>query len=107
MVTTCDIGKSYEYYVLGQIKSNYDMCWHWSDFPEKNMIELGLIRNYDNFTKYRYDIGADLAAVKNNIYYFIQCKNFNNNTIHINDLAGFYFFVAEFNVNGIVYYNKR
>ena len=29
------IGTSYEYYVLEQIKNDYEKVWHWKDFPEK------------------------------------------------------------------------
>ena len=98
------VGFTYEYYVLDQIKKDYDMVWHWKDFPEKLMYENNLINDYDVFCKYRYDIGADLVALKNNKYYFIQCKNFND-TILMEKLAGFYFLLYEYNLNGILYYN--
>uniref|UniRef100_A0A6C0DZU4 Helicase ATP-binding domain-containing protein n=1 Tax=viral metagenome TaxID=1070528 RepID=A0A6C0DZU4_9ZZZZ len=98
------VGISYEYYVLENIRKDYDIVWHWRDFPERLMFENNLIKEYNTFIKYRYDIGADLVAVKNNKYYFIQCKNYSN-TIYINDLAGFYFLLYENNLNGILYYN--
>ena len=98
------VGYTYEYYVLEQIKKDYDNVWHWRDFPEKLMIENNLINNYDIFCKYRYDIGADLVAFKNNKYYFIQCKNFND-TILMEKLAGFYFLLYEYNLTGVLYYN--
>ena len=98
------IGTTYEYYVLEQIKKDYDKVWHWKDFPEKLMYENNLITNYDIFTKYRYDIGADLVALKDNKYYFIQCKNYND-TILMENLAGFYFLLYEYNLTGILYYN--
>jgi hypothetical protein len=99
-----NIGFSYEYYVLEQIKNDYDQVWHWRNFPEKLMYENNLIKDYEIFCKYRYDIGADLVAYKDNKYYFIQCKNFND-TIHMEKLAGFYFLLYEYNLSGIVYYN--
>jgi hypothetical protein len=68
------------------------------------MHENNLIKDYEVFCKYRYDIGADLVAYKDNKYYFIQCKNFND-TIHMDKLAGFYFLLYEYNLSGIVYYN--
>jgi len=104
MLTKKLIGDSYEYYVLDQIKNDYDKIWHWKDFPESILYELNIIRNYDIFSKYRYDIGADLVAKKDDIYYFIQCKNFKD-TILMDQLAGFYFLLYEYNLNGILYYN--
>lgn len=101
---TQKIGITYEYYVLEQIKKDYEKVWHWRDFPEKLMYENNLIKNYDIFCRYRYDIGADLVAYKDNKYYFIQCKNFNN-TILMENLAGFYFLLHEYNLTGILYYN--
>jgi superfamily II DNA or RNA helicase len=98
------VGFSYEYYVLEQISKDYDKVWHWKDFPEKLMYENNLIDDYDIFSKYRYDIGADLVALKDNKYYFIQCKNFNN-TILMENLAGFYFLLYEYNLTGILYYS--
>ena len=88
------IGFIYEYFVLNQIKKDYDKVWHWKDFPEKLMYENNLIKDYDIFCKYRYDIGADLVAVKDNKYYFIQCKNYNE-TILMENLAGFYFLLMK------------
>ena len=106
MITTKIIGDSYEYFVLDSIKKNYDQVWHWSNVPECILYDLNLIRNYDIFSKYRYDIGADLVAKKDDKYYFIQCKNFND-TILMEHLAGFYFLLHEYNLNGILYYNGK
>jgi superfamily II DNA or RNA helicase/phage anti-repressor protein len=106
MITTKQIGDSYEYFVLNEIKHLYDQVWHWSNIPEYILYELNIIRNYDMFSKYRYDIGADLVAKKDNIYYFIQCKNFSE-TILMEHLAGFYFLLHEYNLNGILYYNGK
>ena len=100
------IGTAYEYYVLEQIKKEYDKVWHWKDFPEKLMYENNLINNYEKFCKYRYDIGADLVAFKDNKYYFIQCKNYND-TILMENLSGFYFLLYEYNLTGILYYNGK
>jgi hypothetical protein len=99
-----NIGNEYEYYVLEHIRNKYDKVWHWKDFPEKLIYELNIIKDYNKFKKYRNDIGADLVAIKDNKYYFIQCKNFKE-TIYIDTLAGFYFLLYENNLNGILYYN--
>ena len=48
-------GTAYEYYVLKQIKNDYEKVWHWKDFPEKLMYENNLINNYEIYKKYRYD----------------------------------------------------
>ena len=104
MLTKKIIGDSYEYYILDKIKNDYDKVWHWKDFPESILYELNIIKDYDIFSKYRYDIGADLVAKKDNVYYFIQCKNFKD-TILMENLAGFYFLLYEYNLNGILYYN--
>ena len=101
-----NVGFTYEYYVLEQIKNDYDKVWHWKDFPEKLMYDNNLIKDYDTFCKYRYDIGADLVALKNDKYYFIQCKNYND-TILMENLAGFYFLLYEYNLTGILYYNGK
>ena len=98
------VGLAYEYYVLNQIKKDYEKVWHWKDFPEKLMYENNLIKDYNIFCKYRYDIGADLVAFKDNKYYFIQCKNYND-TILMENLAGFYFLLFEYNLTGILYYS--
>ena len=100
------IGTSYEYYVLEHIKNEFEMVWHWKNFPEKLMLECKLIRDYDKYCKYRNDIGADLVAFKENKYYFIQCKNFKD-TIFTDTLAGFYFMLYEYNLNGLLYYNGK
>ena len=58
------------------------------------MYDNNLIKDYTVFCKYRYDIGADLVAFKDNKYYFIQCKNYaSDETILMEKLAGFYFFI--------------
>jgi len=98
------IGTSYEYYVLENIKKDFEKVWHWSDFPEKLMYENKMIKNYETFCKYRYDVGADLVAFKENKYYFIQCKNYSD-TILMENLAGFYFLLYEYDLTGILYYN--
>ena len=43
---------------------------------------------------------------KDNKYYFIQCKNYND-TILMENLAGFYFLLYEYNLTGILYYNGK
>jgi len=68
------------------------------------MYKNKMIKNYETFCKYRYDVGADLVAFKENKYYFIQCKNYSD-TILMENLAGFYFLLYEYDLTGILYYN--
>lgn len=101
-----NIGTSYEYFVLDEIRNDYDEVWHWSKFPEKILYDLKIIKNYEIYSKYREDIGADLVAKKGDEYIFIQCKNYSD-TIMMKDLAGFYFFICEYNLSGVLYYNGQ
>ena len=41
------VGLTYEYFVLEQIKKDYDKVWHWKNFPEKLMYENNLIKDYN------------------------------------------------------------
>jgi hypothetical protein len=96
------VGFTYEYFVLDKIKADFDKVWYWKDFPEKLMYKCNLIKDYDIFCKYRYDIGADLVGFKDNKYYFIQCKNYND-TILMENLAGFYFLLYETCLRSMLY----
>jgi superfamily II DNA or RNA helicase len=106
MTTLYSQGIKYEKYIQDMIKSNYQECWLWDEVPNDYKIKLGLI-NCD----IKCDIGYDIVCLNNdNTYTYIQCKNFTttgiNNTIQIEDLAGFYNFVAENLIkNAIVYYS--
>jgi hypothetical protein len=101
-------GYTYEQFVYDNIiidKSKYDNIWFFKDVPEYIIAKTSIYDSYEIYTKYRNcDIGADLVAIKDNIIYFIQCKNYDN-VISVNDLSSFYFLLYEHNLNGIVYYN--
>ena len=98
-------GNTYEEFVLNHLLNDYDNVYFFRDTPEYIISKTKLYANYDLYLKYKNcDIGADLVAVKNDIVYFVQCKNFSN-IISINDFCSFYFLVLEFELNGIVYYN--
>jgi hypothetical protein len=103
-------GYSYEQFVYNNLqldKNNFDNVWFYKDVPENIIAKTSLYDTYELYSKYRNcDIGVDLVGIKNNIVYFIQCKNYDN-TISINDLSSFYFLLYEFNLYGIVYYNGR
>jgi hypothetical protein len=104
-------GLEYEKYVFDIIKDKYENIWLWQDIPKDVLINLKFI-NQDN--ENCDDIGCDILAFSNNIYYFIQCKNYSttgiDNIINIPDLSGFYNLVAEFinsdiKIEPIVYYS--
>jgi superfamily II DNA or RNA helicase len=104
-------GSEYEKYVFNIIKNNYTNIWLWQDIPNDVLLTLKFI-NQDN--ENCDDIGCDILAFHNDIYYFIQCKNYSttgiDNVINICDLSGFYNLIAEL-ANGdikfkaIVYYS--
>jgi len=101
-------GLKYEKFVKQFLTNKYKNIWLWSEIPIDILHKLHIIEsNETNCT----DIGCDiLAETSENIYHFIQCKNFStigfDNTVMISDLAGFYNFMAENKFeNGIVYYS--
>jgi superfamily II DNA or RNA helicase/phage anti-repressor protein len=100
-------GDNYEVYVLNTIlKNEFSMGWLCKDIPIDILIKTNLNMNPNIINYKNCDIGFDILGIKDNEYYFIQCKNYNK-TICINDLCSFYFLLNEYNLNGIVYYNGK
>lgn len=101
-------GKEYENYVMKKIMPEYENVWHRENIPKKVLEDNKILMDYNIYKKYENnDIGFDLVAFKNNKYYFIQCKDHENSTLNINALAGFYFLLYEYNLEGIVFYNGK
>ena len=99
-------GNTYEEFVLNNLLNKYDAVYYFKETPEDIIAKTKLYSKYDIYQKYKNsDIGADLVAIKDDQVYFIQCKNFNQ-TISINDFCSFYFLVLEYELNGLVYYNR-
>jgi len=102
-------GDQYENYILNYITNEtneFEQAWLTKNIPNEIIINTNLNKN-DNIEKYKNcDIGFDILAVKNNEYFFIQCKN-HNQTLCINDLCSFYFLLYEYNLNGIIYYTSN
>jgi len=101
-------GHKYEKYVKSFLQNKYKNIWLWNETPINILHTLNIIP----FSKTSCDdIGCDIIAeTYDNIYHFIQCKNYStlgiDNTINISDLSGFYNFLAENNfTTGIVYYS--
>jgi superfamily II DNA or RNA helicase len=108
METLLQQGTNYEIYVRDIIKEKYVNSWLWKDIPSNILLELEFIKDIKNKCD---DIGCDILCKKETgEYVYIQCKNYStlgiDNTITINDLSGFYNFVAENSIkNPIVYYS--
>lgn len=98
-------GDKYEEYVLEEIlKDEFDEAWLTKDIPEEILLKTNL-RNNINIRNYlNRDIGFDIMGIKDNEYYFIQCKNYNK-TIYINDVGSFFFLLYSYDLKGIIYYN--
>lgn len=109
MINKLNTGQEYEKYILKIIESKYKFCWLWNDVP-KNILKT---YNFINCEKETCDdIGCDIVAQTfDDKFEFIQCKNYSttsiDNTIFIVDLAGFYNFIAENTLVGIVYYSGK
>ena len=101
-------GEDYERYVLNIIKDKYKKCYLWNDIP-KNILS----KNYYKNNIICDDIGCDIIGINHDgSIDYIQCKNYsttgNDNIINIQDLAGFYNFIAENSItNAIVYYSGK
>ncbi len=107
-MTHYENGREYETYIRDIIKTKYVNCWLWEDIPA-NILDSRFYKN-DTICD---DIGCDIIGINNdNTIDYIQCRNYSttglDNTININDLAGFYNFVAENSINNaVVYYSGK
>jgi superfamily II DNA or RNA helicase len=99
-------GYAYEKYVLETLRDDYNDIWLWKDIPESILIDIGIIKDYSVYSECRKDIGIDILAVKDNIYTYIQCKNYEN-AVCVDDIAGFLFFMITHNVNGMLCYSNK
>jgi len=100
-------GDKYEIYIH-KLLNNINIAYLWYDIPEKDLIESDLIHDLNKHRLKRkkfiqnpkentnplLDIGIDILEIKDNEYIFVQCKNGYNKGIRIEDLAGFFFRMA-------------
>jgi len=100
-------GDKYEIYIHN-ILNNINIAYLWYNIPEKDLIESDLIHDLNKHRLKRkkfiqnpkentnplLDIGIDILEIKDNEYIFVQCKNGYNKGIRIEDLAGFFFRMA-------------
>jgi len=101
-------GDLYEIFILNHILDNkiYDQAWLCKDTPDDILIKADIDIKRKYFNNIRNDFGADIIATKNNKVIFIQCKNFED-TITIDNLAGFMFLIANYNCEGVLYYSGK
>ncbi|VBB17558.1 DEAD/SNF2-like helicase [Yasminevirus sp. GU-2018] len=98
-------GYEYEKYVANILRKEYDDVWLWKDIPESTLIEKNIIANYNVYSECRRDIGIDIVAVKDGVFTFVQCKNYDQN-VCVDDIAGFLLFMITNNVDGTVIYSN-
>ena len=101
-------GDAYELFILNHLITveNYDCAWLWKNVPEKVLFEENIIDDYADYSYARNDIGIDIIALKDNKYIYVQCKNYEE-SICVQDLAGYYYFKALFEKKTLVYYNGK
>ena len=107
-------GDNYElqiYFYLLSIYKDHEI-FLWSYVPIKYLIELKFIENNNDDIKnikQVKDIGCDILMrnIATNKFIFVQCKNYNNKNICINDLGGFPFLLLNrSHVDGILISNS-
>lgn len=100
-------GDEYELFIMEHLikELGYDKAWLWKNIPEKILFSEAIIKDYNDYLDKKNDIGIDILALKDDKYTYIQCKNYEN-TICIQDLAGYFFFKTLFpNKKYKVFYN--
>lgn len=110
-------GNLYEKQVKVHLQSPTQKSWLWSDIPEKELRQSGILGDWNEYRWARknnkinslQDIGTDilLKDTLSNKYFLVQCKNYATNYIYVECLAGFYMMVCHFDMPGIVYYNFK
>ena len=89
----------------------------WHETPETILIECGIIGSHnenrlkrkENKTNPLTDTGIDIIQIESyNTCSLVQCKNGYNNGLTIQDLAGFHFWMAQFDkLDGYAYYTHK
>ncbi len=98
-------GDNYENYVLNREKYLYDDMWLWKHIPEIILFDHNIIKDYDEYSETRKDIGIDIVGIKNNKLYFYQCKN-HTDSVTLDKLAGMLFFSSLRSVDVILCYSN-
>ena len=104
-------GSDYEVFCASYLKNKFSEVFLWKEIPKKHLLELKIIASLDDALE--EDIGCDIICIdKDKKYHFIQCKNYTTsgkeNTINIDDLSGFSYFIANhLFTNAYVYYSGK
>ena len=119
MTTNIEKGTKYEIFIRDFLKNDNtnNIAWLWKDIPESHLRKINILGNWNEFRLFRkqiketekkenilIDTGCDILLKNNDKYTIIQCKNYTNNNITIECLAGFYMTLCHYDLNGIVYY---
>jgi predicted helicase len=111
-----DKGYLYEIQIRDYIISQNKMAYLWSHTPENILIEHNIIGSHnearlkrkENRINNLIDTGIDIIQIDNNILSLVQCKNGYKKGLTMNDLAGFWGWMAHLDkLNGYVYYTDK
>jgi hypothetical protein len=117
-MTNLQKGLDYEIFIKNFLNDNKDNnAWLWKDIPELELRKCNILGNWNEYRlnrkKIKYDnelidTGCDILLKNYSKYYIIQCKNYNiNNSIRVQDLAGFYMMIAHYDLEGKLYYTSK
>jgi superfamily II DNA or RNA helicase len=122
MTTNTEKGTKYEIFIRDFLKNDdtNNIAWLWKDIPELHLRKINILGNWNEFRLFRkqmketekkenilIDTGCDILLKNNDKYTIIQCKNYTNNNITIECLAGFYMTLCHYDLDGIVYYTSK
>ena len=110
-------GTNYEVYIKNFLENENSISWLWKNIPEFDLRKAKLLGDWNEHRLNRkelksenplIDTGCDILLKKDEKYYVVQCKNYDNqNAIKIGDLAGFYMTLCHYDLDGIVYYTSK
>lgn len=118
-------GADYEIFInnnLNKIENN--KSWLWMNIPESELRNAQILGDWNEYRFNRknlkkilekekdknslIDTGCDVLLNKNDKYYLVQCKNYDEkNYVTIQDLAGFFMMTKLYKLDGIVYYTSK
>jgi len=114
-------GALYEQYICKNLNDE-GHSWLWSDIPEKDLVESGLVHdlnkhrlkrkkhlnNPDKYVNPLIDTGIDILLYNNEEYTLVQCKNGYDKGLTFKDLSGFNMMMVNHETKkGRVYYTSK
>ena len=112
-------GYDYEVYIKKFLleENPQNKVWLWSDIPEFELKKADFLGSWNQFRLIRKenkinnlrDTGCDILIKDNNDKFIVvQCKNYApKNSVTIPHLAGFFYMIAMYGNEGIVYYTSK